>query len=87
MSKYREELFDIMSSSQSNLVKYEKLKNNLSAARLDRASEENVKFYSLLNKLMNNINNTGWKEKKGLIMDLIGAEQERISNIYGDDLP
>ena len=62
--------------------------SKLVSSQNDRVrSQENVKFYGVLRRLINSINNVGCEKRRSEQIDLINKCMDDIISKYDEDLP
>jgi len=83
----QKELFDIFQNKKSDFDLYEKLKGYIERVEYNARGVENAKFYEVLFKLSNSINNAGHENRRASDISFLILEQGKISTEYEDFLP
>ena len=79
-------LFEIFQNKRSDFELYERLKLFLKEVEHDVKGQENAKFYDVLVKLSNSINNAGHEERRSTDISYLLSERKKISDTYEDFL-
>jgi hypothetical protein len=78
----QKELFDIFQNEKSNFEKHNKLITFIQKVEFNAKGEENIKFYEILVRLSNSINNAGHEERRSKDIDFINFEKQKIVDLY-----
>jgi hypothetical protein len=81
------ELFKLFTNSNGNFELYKETLALIREHVIDEIGCENGRFYSVLSKISNSINNAGHEERRSKDISYIGDEQHKIVVKYEDYLP
>lgn len=82
----QKELFDIFQNKKSDFDLYEQLRGFIEKVEHNAKGTENAKFYEVLVKLSNSINNAGYEERRSSDIALLSQESSKISSKYEEFL-
>ena len=83
----QKELFEIFQKKRNDFELYEQLTLFIKKVEHNAKGQENAKFYEVLVKLSNSINNAGHEERRSADISFLSSERSKISDTYEDFLP
>lgn len=81
------DLFDMFSNKKSDFDLCNKIEALIKSRVADAVGEENAKFYTVLTKLSNSINNAGWEDRHSEQIAMINAASCEITEKYERYMP
>lgn len=82
----QKELFDIFQNKRNDFELYEQLSLFIKKIEHNARGLENAKFYDVLVKLSDSINNAGHEERRSTDISFIKSERSKICETYEDFL-
>ena len=82
----QKELFEIFQKKRNDFELYEQLTLFIKKFEHNTKAQENAKFYQVLVKLSNSINNAGHEERRSDDICFLNSERRKISDTYDDFL-
>lgn len=82
----QKELFEIFQNKRSDFELYEQLTLFIKKVEHNTKGIENARFYEVLVKLSNSINNAGHEERRSADISFLNSERSKISDKYEDFL-
>lgn len=82
----QKELFEIFQKKINDFELYEQLSLFIKKVEYNTKGLENAKFYEILVKLSNSINNAGHEERRSNDISFLSSEGSKIVNTYEDFL-
>jgi len=82
----QKELFEIFQKKKNDFELYEQLSLFIKKVEHNTKGLENAKFYEVLVKLSNSINNAGHEERRNSDISFLNSEKSKITDNYEDFL-
>lgn len=83
----QKELFEIFQKKRNDFELYEQLTLFIKKVEYNTKGQENARFYEVLVKLSNSINNAGHEERRSADISFLSSERSKIADTYEDFLP
>jgi len=82
----QKELFEIFQKKRNDFELYEQLTSFIEKVEHNIKGKENAKFYEVLVKLSNSINNAGHERRRSDDISFLSSERHKISSTYEEFL-
>lgn len=82
----QKELFEIFQNKRNDFELYEQLSLFIKKVEHNTKGLENAKFYEVLVKLSDSINNAGHERRRYVDISFLNSERSKISDTYEDFL-